>query len=55
MILIPFNKSRQPFTTKSNPSVSGGLFALTRGAFLGMVGTMLINWPPETMNEHSVQ
>ena len=30
-------------------------FALTRGAFLGMVGTMKTNWPPETMNETFVQ
>ena len=30
-------------------------FALTRGAFLGMVGTMKTNRPPETMNEMGVQ
>ncbi len=37
------------------PSVEDRSFALTRGAFLGMVGTMKTNWPPETMNEKVVQ
>ncbi len=28
---------------------------LTGGSFLGIVGTMKTNWPPETMNAKGVQ